>query len=129
GRGGPALPGFSGSGRRGLAYGGRCAAAQHQSQIDQFALPPAPQPAPNLFAESSIWNNPLVKLAPAGISFAVIASRPTPFRQSDKASIIKTHRAAGHSAAETAERQIKKFTLRIAINSPDKADIIAAHIQ
>ena len=92
-----------------LAYGSRCAAAEHQSQIDQFTFPPAPQSQPNSFPKPNIRNKPVVQFAPAAISFAVVAGRPTPLRQSDKAPVIKTHHAPGHFPAEAAERQIKEF--------------------
>src|SRR5204862_8178973 len=109
--------------------GGRCSPAQHQSQIDQFAFPPTPHSVPDLLAQAEIRHKSIEKLPPTGVSSPVVASRPTPFCQRDKAAIIETHRVPGQSPPDAAEWQIKKFTFRIAVNGPDQADVIAAYIE
>jgi hypothetical protein len=82
-----------------------------------------------VFAKPSVGNESVVKLAPAGVAFSVVASRPSAVRQCDETSAVKTHGIAGNSAGNACERQAEKSTFRIAINAPHQADVVTAHIE
>src|SRR5438128_2099038 len=112
--------GFGRSRRRSLARWDFRSRTQHQSQINQFTFPPAPQSVPNLRADPCVRNKSIVKVAPAGVSSGVVSGRPSPFRQGHKTAIVKLHRGRGESAPDAPERQAKKCRLRIAIRRPDQ---------
>src|SRR5215472_711734 len=65
--------------------------AQHQREIDQFAFTPATKPAENLFAQTRVGNESVVKLAPAGVSFSVVAGCPSAVRHCRQPATIKIH--------------------------------------
>src|SRR6266403_276955 len=103
--------------------------SQHQSQINELALPPTPQASPDLLPNARIWNKSIVKFAPSRVSSAVLPGCPSPLRKRHQTSIVKLHHAGGESAAETAKRKLKELMLGIAVSSPDQAKIIAADIE
>jgi hypothetical protein len=75
---------------------------------------------PDLLPKAGVGNKSIVKLAPSGIPSAIISSRPPTLRQRHQTAIIKRHRSAGDPAAKTVERQIEKFSFRIAVSGPDQ---------
>jgi hypothetical protein len=91
--------------------------AQHQSEINQFALTPATQSAKNLFTKTRVRNESVVKFAPASVSFSVVAGRPSAICESHKPAVVKIHHIPGESAAFPGEGQVKKRAFRIAIYS------------
>ena len=53
---------------------------EHQCQINEFALTPAAHSAGKLFADARVRNETVVKFSPAGVSFSVVALRPSTVR-------------------------------------------------
>src|SRR5438477_10491965 len=102
---------------------------QHQSKIDKITFTPTPQPDADLLPKACVRNKSIVKITPSVIPSAIISSRPSPLRQRHQTAIVKPHGGAGDPSTQPVERQIEKFSFRIAVNGPDQPEIIAANIK